>query len=141
MKKLNKKIKNYFKRNDCFADVVNFAIYGGENVITDQSLQNVDMIGDANFNTENAICLRELLEYVSFVVEKRTNDYFFAIIGVTAKSTQVIPIIRMLYDVCIEEWQIINNGYEVEDLDEAMKDKVLFQGIPIFINVDSKSLK
>ena len=102
--------KNYISQNNVFADVFNFFIYGGDQVIKAESLSDESVEEEAivladGEKTETAQRYRDVLK--SCVV-KRGEDASYVLLGIENQSHvhYAMPVRAMLYDALQYDKQV-----------------------------------
>ena len=103
MGKIDAITKEYLKRNDIFADVINYAVYGGEQVVQPDELIDQDPAeltlpyGDDG----NVIAVQKFRDLLKGYIAKEYRGRIYAILGVESQAHihYAMPVKVMLYDI------------------------------------------
>lgn len=95
--------KIYMERPDIFADAVNYALYGGEQVVDEKSLENASTVATSFvYNGYNAAVTFEKIRDVRKVIRYDKNDGSAYVIYGAENQTHVhyaMPVKDMMYDI------------------------------------------
>ena len=102
MGKIDAITKEYLKRNDIFADVINYAVYGGEQVVQPDELIDQDPAeltlpyGDDG----NVIAVQKFRDLLKGYIAKEYRGRIYAILGVESQAHihYAMPVKVMLYE-------------------------------------------
>ena len=94
--------KNYISRNDVFADIFNFFIYGGDQVIRADSLcdENIEEIAIVPLGEEDVETTQRYRDVLKSCVIKRGEDASYVLLGVENQTHvhYAMPVRCMIYD-------------------------------------------
>ena len=140
--------KEFISDNEVFADVVNFLIFDGEQVVTPDSLIEMDSTSIAvPYGTDNSgTPVQKERDVIKNVTCKMYSDMVFAIVGIENQTNvnYAMPVRNMLYDALTYTGQVekANKSYRkekvklsgVEFLSHFKKDDKLIPVITLVIN-------
>ena len=140
--------KEFISDNEVFADVVNFLIFDGEQVVTPDSLVEMDSTSVAvPYGTDHSgTPVQKERDVIKNVTCKMYSDMVFAIVGIENQTNinYAMPVRNMLYDALTYTGQIkkANRSYQKEKvklsseefLSHFKKDDKLIPVITLVIN-------